>query len=365
MYVFTDKFLQKLDKRYGNLLPSQQPPVYRVATLPYWKHLRKALETWVGLISNSVKRNDVIRRLQTSNQFEQTYHELVMGDYLRLLGYSPIYEKEFIIGNKIFTPDWYIDSPKMVIEVFSSMPSNSLDQRMNKLAELANRLELIQLNIRIEFLVLNDDLFQILTSKQLKTIVRKVEQWLIQQPVSGEELLVSGIRFRINSTETDCNHVTPLYLDTFWGAGQESVEENIRRKVKKYLPLSMEGIAITVAIFPSFIPGFSNLNLNNILYGQEAWQIIINNRTDEIVGDEWTRQSNGLFSRDMYSKHLSAVLLMSDTKGKHDETSAIVHLNPEAQYLLFIELFDKGTNQGCISRVVQNLGEFMKFLIVK
>jgi hypothetical protein len=91
--VFTDEHIQDIERRYGHKPDYEKPEIYFMAVSDKYQYLRDEIEAMVAVLSQD-KQEKVIPRLQATENFIQTYDELVVGSLLRKLGYKVEYDKK-------------------------------------------------------------------------------------------------------------------------------------------------------------------------------------------------------------------------------------------------------------------------------
>jgi len=78
-----------------------------------------------------------------------TYHELIVGNMIKRLGYQLEYEKQ--IGGK--TPDWYVhpmdEIPAFIVEVFTDNISADMASRLQQKYDLSYRLGQISIGVEV------------------------------------------------------------------------------------------------------------------------------------------------------------------------------------------------------------------------
>ena len=105
MTVFTAQWVKDLRSHSETFPIHRRPPAYFIATDAELRPTREEIEQWVqDLPPHSQKI--LIPRLQSSENFRQTYHELVVGGLLKERGLRIEYERD--IDGK--TPDWYVST---------------------------------------------------------------------------------------------------------------------------------------------------------------------------------------------------------------------------------------------------------------
>jgi hypothetical protein len=324
--VFNSDWVDSIKQRYERLPSYQRPVLYSVAVDKKKENLRQEIEDWVKDLPQAA-RNKVIPRLRSPNNLQQAYNELAVGHTMKQLGYELEYEKQ-IAG---ITPDWYITKkgkvPPFVVEVFTANPPEDRIAELKKWDYLYGRLKEIPVGVVLGIRTHPTNAAP--DQRRSKAITSALERWLIsEKPRVGEHLSTNGITFEVLSRSAKYQHVLCFGgggpANTFW-VDTSSLRENLRQKVKKYSVLGKQGIPLVVGIVADFYTGLSRDNLEDVLLGNEAFEISFEEHTGTVVGQELVRRNDGSLTR--IDSVLSAVVWVSKEAGVW-EANAI--FNPRA-----------------------------------
>src|SRR5258708_30429573 len=108
MLIFTQEFIEKVKNKYERPGVYFKPSIYYVIKINDENNIafRNKIEQWVAELSKE-EQNVIIPRLQSTELFMDTYHEIVVRNIFVNLGYQV--ELANIDG---LTPDWFIKSPE-------------------------------------------------------------------------------------------------------------------------------------------------------------------------------------------------------------------------------------------------------------
>jgi hypothetical protein len=314
--VFDPVWVENIKRRYERLPPYDRPVIYPIAVDEKREGLRTEIESWVEPLPVATRRK-LIPRLRSSEHIQQTYNELAVGHTLRQLGYELEYERS-IDG---LTPDWFVhprdEVPTFVVEAFTSNPPQDRVANSNKLNRLLGRLQ--QIPVGVVLRIRTNKVSEIPDQLESKRIKKGVEQWLMAgTPAVGNRMKFGGFTFEVVHKSADYQHVLcigPVDLrntNIFW-VNANSLKEGIEEKVKKYNALKGVGTPLVIGVVADFYTGLDRDDLDNVLFGDEAVQIVYEKTTGNIVGQRLIRHANGLFEQT--ESALSAVLWVSREAG--------------------------------------------------
>lgn len=288
MYVFTEEWIQQLEKRYRNHARYEKPAIYHYATDPDYGFLRKEIDTWVGSIPEPT-RLELIPRLRSEAHFEHTHNELFVGHVLSQLGFTIEYEKPFVLSDRLFTPDWYAiqNGSEIVVEVFTVNPSHISRKEIKKLGYFYARISMISYSgiISIE----HGESFSP-DQKRSKEITALLETWLNEdRPQKDMELDLNEVTFKFlgESSREKLGWIGPTKV--FVSNLQESLKTKVMAKVKKYKDLSLP---LVIAVIPDSSTFLEIDDLKDALWGREGWLI----DWDNAGQSKPFREANGLYT---------------------------------------------------------------------
>ena len=296
MLVFTESWLFELAQRYRNHKRYTKPFVYFVATEDEFYPIREEIEKWVAILPEHLQKK-AIANLQAEKSFQQTYHELVIGSLLRALGLQTEYEKVFSEQ----TPDWYVSmydrSQCFIVEVFTENISQSAKSRDSRLFDLHGRISELPFDIALNLHVPFDWNAVSLDSRRSKIITDRLEKWLADgNPQIGDELPLEEFSFEVFCRDRGYSHVLlNLPPRHFWVIPQP-LSENIQAKIRKYKDLiTLNKIPFVVAVLAEFRTGYDTAELENVLFGQEIFDLASDSTTKQVTKQAARRKNNGLF----------------------------------------------------------------------
>jgi len=314
MLVFSSDWVDSIGQRYERLPSYQRPVLYSIAIDEEKENLRLEIEDWVRGLPQAAKK-EIIPRLRSPKNLQQTYNELAVGHTLKQLGYELEYERQ-IAG---ITPDWYIaaksDVPAFVVEVFTANPPADRVADLKKWAYLYGRLE--QIPVGVVLRIRTHPASAAPDQRSSKEVTSALEQWLIsEKPGVGEHVSLNGITFEVVSKGANCEHVLCFggggSANTFW-VDTSSLRENIRQKVKRYSVLGEHGIPLVVGVVADFYTGLSREDFEDALLGSEAVEITYEEPTGSVVGQKHVRRDDGVLTR--IDPVLSAAVWVSKEAG--------------------------------------------------
>lgn len=266
--VFTPEWIQSVANRYGYLPRSQKPLPYLVATDDEFSPLRDKVENWIAEIPET-GRKKLTPNLRSSDNFWHTCNELVVGSFLKKLGFQAEFEKQF--GEQ--TPDWFVRSKDglnpFIVEVFTANVSESADFENNQLDELIRRLAEMPLDFCVKISCSESSAIRQLDPKRSKKIAGAVKRWLQSYNcVSEPTLSLEGFTFEM--IHRDRGYPTLQYATPIKSiyAAWIPLREKIEGKIHKYKSLVLSNkIPLVVAVASGSGTDYSNFEMKNILWG--------------------------------------------------------------------------------------------------
>ena len=335
MLVFTEIWLQELVNRYRNHKRHTKPFVYFVATEDEFQATREQVEEWVAILPEHLQKK-AIANLRAEANFQQTYHELVVGSLFRNLGLLTEYEKAFN-GQ---TPDWFVSSSDgsqhFVVEVVTENISQSVASWDARISNLQGRLSELQFDFALGVHVPFDLNVASLDSRHCKSITERVKQWLANDnPSIGNEKEIDGFSFEVAFRDRGYSHVLLIGFARPFSVNPQPLKENIEEKVRKYQALATSNkIPFMVAVVMEFRTGYDAEELENVLFGQEVVDVAFDKTTNQIINQATRRRNDGLFKdRPLLS---GVILARRPNMGKWEIKS---YLNPNAQHPLPADIF--------------------------
>lgn len=138
--LFSDDFLQVLDRRYAHIGSWAQPAIYRVARWPENSPRREWVEDEFSRLSTT-ERRWLRSRLRNEEQFLQALAELEIGAILHRAGMD-VSQSTFLDGNK--TPDLLVTVPsageRFLVEVWTRSIAELANGHARQWAELQVRI---------------------------------------------------------------------------------------------------------------------------------------------------------------------------------------------------------------------------------
>ncbi len=321
--VFEENWIEKLKQRYEKPGVSA-PPVFRVATSDNWSSVRDEIENWYSHLSEP-SQEKLLVNLRNPDSFIQTYNELAVAGYLLQFGYQLEYESKL----NGLTPDWIVrnkDETKFIVEVFSRVVSDKVKAQQTQISELWKRLKPIPIGVGLFIRYENLSDIPKLDSSLTKRIASKVRFWLNNEsPKPKTEKTFHGVSFEIMGYDSNRSHVSLAGpVGKAFPVHSEPISEEIEEKIKKYKDLSDNlNLPLVVAVVPSFETGIDVDNLEEILFGNEAFAVA------GADSGYFIREDNGLFTK----RSILSVVIGLWRNSICNYQSAIFH-NPNAQYPL-------------------------------
>jgi hypothetical protein len=302
MEVFSKEYVQRVKSRYENNREYERPELYFIAVSELAQGFRDEIEEMFASLSTD-EQKCAITRLQSIENFTQTYNELAVGCMLKKLGYKVEYDKT-IDG---LTPDWYVHSQgnktAFIIEVFTTKYYGNDKLREDlQVKNLEGRLGKITFDA---VLTIRLDDHTTLNPGRNKRIVKEIEQWLTQEaPPTGAQY--SGDGFTCDVERTSCySNVYPVVVRKGTVVDPKRLKNTIEDKTKKYQCLE---VPIVVGVVTDPILGG---HLRSVLLGTKSARFSSNKLTGERI-TEYIQSNDGLFGE---KPDLSAVLWISRPSG--------------------------------------------------
>lgn len=339
--VFPDDVILGIIKKYENLPKDQRPFVYRLATSDRYKDDREIIERFAtGLSGESLSK--FVGNLQSkNNNCTHTYNELMVGEALRKMGYSIVYEPK--IDGK--TPDWLIIDPKTekkaVVECFTCNINTNEEKTFKQLNDLARRLNKIRKSV---FLGIYYSRSISLDQKRNEEISEDVSRWLIEGIKVGDRISYKGLdgtelTIVIEMTDTKLQHV---HASPALEYAREIEIEPLRNKIQE--KISGSGYAklllalklpLIVAIVFDEETGHDASTLKDAVLGSDITRFYFTS-DGQIVGAENVRGEDGVQAREG-NESLSGVLLINN----YGSCQAELYIqNPKAIYPFDIQCGD-------------------------
>jgi Holliday junction resolvase-like predicted endonuclease len=322
--VFSSEWIQAVEKRYGNRPRSLKSWPYLIATDNSFSSVRRQIENWVSELPGAAKAK-IVPNLLSGDNFWHSYHELVVGAFLKELGLEVEFERQ--IGEQ--TPDWFAyskdGSKSLIVEVFTVNVSESAESENTKLDELTRRLGEIDLDFLIHISCGDDSAIRQLDPSRSKKIAEAVKTWLqAYNEFSEPALEIDGFVFTVygrNCGFPTLQYASPVRLGYY---SLPSLREKIEEKIHKYKNLILSNkIPLIVAIARGLETDYSNFEVKKILFG-------------DVFAKSPT--TDGLFTNELL---LSGALFVSRTEmagWKIDN-----YLNPKATFPLSPSYFSQNS----------------------
>jgi hypothetical protein len=266
--VFTNEWIQTVEKRYGQRPRSLKSWPFLIATDHEFSSIRQQIENWVASLPETAQIK-MVPNLRSTDNFWHTYHELIVGIFLKNLGLQVEFENKF--GEQ--TPDWFVrsknGSQSLIVEVFTVNISESQSSEEKQLAELTRRLAEIPLDFFIKISCKDNSAIKQLDAKRCKTIAEAVRNWLQTYNWQSEpSFAFDGFVFEM--IHRDCGYPTLQYacpvklINAAWTPLREKIEE----KIHKYKNLvTANKIPLVVAVAPGLESDYTDFEMRNVLLG--------------------------------------------------------------------------------------------------
>jgi hypothetical protein len=329
-HVFTPDWIEEQKRKYDQHPDYARPKRYHFWTSDECRRSRDLIEQWVDLLPLR-NRQQFIPRLRTSEQFEQTYNELAVGDSLRRMGHSVEYEVEL----QGLTPDWLVrparTGPEFIVEVVSSKPPEERSRCDDGWDALRCRFEALSDNsflcIEPPFGDVDDEPVAPPVMERQKQIVRDVQKWLETGPLEGDQYTIGGIIIHFAERHPDLEHIVCSISCVPFCVDAAPLKESVRKKARTYRKV-VQGLRIpfVVCVIPDFDSGRGLDDLQNVVLGEERLRLWRDRQG--VCRPEYYRDNNGLFAK---YPTLSAVTL---GMWKDRRFSHVVLPNSDALYPL-------------------------------
>jgi hypothetical protein len=333
MHVFTNDWICKLRAHCNSRPEYEWPLVYSVATADQYGAQRAEIEQWIAHLPKA-SQDKLIPKLQ-SEQFVETYHELVVWNILRERGFSPEYEKQL---NQL-TPDWYVPAghrtPAFVVEVFTANPSDAARARRQHIEDLHCRIAAISFGAAVGF---DPSEAQCeFTPQNNKRIAAALRDWFeCSDPPVGAEKDLEGMTFRIDERKPSYRTVQLHYPLEAAFVDQGLLSRKIEAKVDRYKSVAVAGgLPFVVAIIPDFFTGLGLWALLSVLYGVHTMNEVLGKSPREISECPPAEPREGLFWR---ARALSVAAWID--KDNNGQWTIVAYHNPVATNPLPIDALD-------------------------
>jgi len=313
MQVFTDEWVRRIRSRYERLPSYQRPYIYSIATSDACQTMRAEIEEWIADLPQ-VSQKSLIRKLQSPENFMQTYHELAVGNILKRLGYQVEYEKSIAD----LTPDWYVqprgEMPAFIVEVFTANISDIMSCKERQVRDLLGRLQRIPIGVVLRIKFYRTEVT--LDPRLNKRITKKIQQWLTDNaPPVGAQLCLGGIIFEIIHRDVSYPNVRFIATGEIFRVNPRPLLKNLEAKIRKYKKLFTEaGIPLVIAVVADPRTGLGLDDLVDVLFGQEAVEVFFEKSTGAIIGQGPTRMADGLLRKTI--PELSAIVWVWEFLGE-------------------------------------------------
>ena len=215
--MFDDDLRHRLLEQYANRPRSRRPEHWLIATAPE----RTRQRAWLNQTLESLpegERRKVWSRIEDSNHFLQTYHELSVMAILHGSGLQPRYERE-IDG---LTPDLVVfgdeGSPALIIEVANRMRSSgaiAADRGWRSLADRVSRIDRpLVVMVRPQGVRIGSP-----DDGVGKRIERRLRDWLEEEISLGESREIEGYWFQVAGQMPGTNAAAGA--SSSWRLGQQ------------------------------------------------------------------------------------------------------------------------------------------------
>jgi hypothetical protein len=290
--VFTPEWVKEISDRYDRLPAYERPTIYFLASTKNGCMVRSQIEQWASDLPSEALAT-LIPRLRSKENFQDAYHELIVGNRLKELGFRVEYEKK--VGG--LTPDWYVhageDTPAFTVEVLTDKVSRAQATRNKALDDLRGRVEQIPLGVVLVMRVEQNDS---LDSRTNKALYREIEAWLQQaHPPLHAAKRFGLVRVEIAHRNDSYSHVQVILPYDAFVVNRQPLHDKIMRKIDRYKSLAVTpSLPFVVAIVPTIATGRSLDTLEDVLFGQEAVHVRFEHETGAIISTQLTRQPDGL-----------------------------------------------------------------------
>jgi hypothetical protein len=288
--VFEEDWIEQTRKRYDNGPRHRKPLPYLIATDVECRTLRIEVEALVADLP-ALSQADMVPKLRSEENFWQTYHELVVGSFLKKRGLQIEYHKEIAS----LTPDWFVSTSdgaeSIVVEVFTKNISSPEAQQDRQLADLRWRLADIRIDaeLKISFKGTNRHF----DSRRNKQIAVRLKQWLEGgDSQTGARLCVEALEFQVINRNRGFSKIQWIGFSESSGVIPLSLRKNLRDKAKKYGRLAFDNrLPLVLAVVAASGTGYDLEEFENILLGHSVYDVANDARSVQGV----TRKNDSLF----------------------------------------------------------------------
>lgn len=307
--------------------------------------VRDTLERWFHNYPEEEKKE---LKNRFKKDFDSSFYELFLHELFCKLGYDITIHPDLLSSPK--KPDFLIskDNLELYIEAKvvkgKTMEQEAFERKRNELYDNLNKL-----NTKDFFLKIEDVCF--LTQKQpgTKEMIKCIEEELkkIDPDILREELEKNGIKNlpKIEYKNRDVHiivspipvspstreeKIRPIGIypaEAFWGGGEESLKESIKKKAKRYGKLDKPFI---VCLNSLDIRTSGKIDVDNAIWGTVAFSWSTN---PESKDEKWIRQLDGVFcdKKGVRLKNLTGVFI----------SKVCPHNIPVANYWLYEHPFSE------------------------
>jgi hypothetical protein len=365
--VFTHHFIEEVKRKYAHTPNHRKPRIYWVSTMKEYEEQRMRIEDLVAMLPPG-KRGNVVERIRTKEQYTNTYHELIVGEMLRKLGYTVEYEKPMVEVDELLTPDWYVCKkghlPPFYVEVFTPNPSKNIIETDNKWQDLCARLE--ELPIPVGISIQANERCNPPDATRSKKIAEIVREWLQEHsPRKGEVLNIDcNTLEEVTEPYTDYRNSTVITFEISKHSNEDqrkarctqpifirqvlvdALKNNIQRKIRHYgNAVKRENLPFVICLMPHYDSLLGHDSFVDAIWGELVTDLYEDKSGEKIWRDR--RLDNGIFSaRQSRNETLSAVSWLSKAKSWDAPTGEatimpyLTYLNPFALYPLSQDALD-------------------------
>ncbi len=224
-------------------------------------------------------RRNAVEKLRSDQAFFETYHELVVGHFLRSRGMWTEYEKDFN-GQ---TPDWFVSrdgySQGFIVEVFTANISDAENLANNQLDDFTRRIGSIPFDVGLH--VAFNDGFDAskLQSSRNKTIIKELKGWLANPAAkTGSQLCLDEYTFTVICRDKGFNSVQAGGFAKATCVNTIPLREKIEGKIHKYKHLvESRRLPLIIAVIPDFDAHYGPIEMRRILFGQAFEEKVLSN----------------------------------------------------------------------------------------
>lgn len=282
--VFTDDFIDDLDRRYAGKPAAYQVDLFFAARSPSRAGLRDWIERAVALVP-APGQAKLISRLRVDEHFVNTLNELAVGAVLQGSFATVLYEQKL----KGLTPDWYVPGigsmPPLIVEVWNKNHAQGAAGRRRGWLALKARVERIEIDVALNVITVAR---QGPPSTDLCTqIARELRSWLsADAPAWGSQKVIHGYRFHVASTGTQVGHAQMSFPGEGGAFTTADALDEIESKVAKYAAISSatEAAFLVVVAHETGTP-ISRGTLHDVIRGRQSFEIVFDLTSHGQVAD--------------------------------------------------------------------------------